>query len=203
MRLDAARGPSCRPAGCERPVSVPQARHSLALPPRRIVPGAMDRTASRRVDAEPLSTETAPGAECPLPAACHGRTFCRSAGHRVRAVDRDVRTSGCRRPPCLGGGHPLRRAAHRHGQPSRFPGRNPCEIRYRGGPTPEGLCPRHSTAIPPKRSTCCAPCGRRTAIRPSRRRTSFATGRRRGLPRLAARTDERLDEFERKALLSR
>lgn len=41
MRLDAVRGPSCRPAGCQCAVSVPQEKRSLALPPRRIVPGAM------------------------------------------------------------------------------------------------------------------------------------------------------------------
>ena len=47
-RLDAARGPSCRPARCQRPVSVPQERHSLALRPCRIVQGAMDRPDSSR-----------------------------------------------------------------------------------------------------------------------------------------------------------
>ena len=101
MRLETASRPSCRLAGCERPVSLLQARHSLALPPRRFVPGTMDRTNSRRVDAEPSRTEAASRIERPPPAACHAQAICGGTGHRVRAIDRGARASRCRRPPVL------------------------------------------------------------------------------------------------------
>ena len=70
--------------------------HSLAPPPRRIVPSAMDGTDSRQVDAEPPRTETASGTECPFPAAGYARAFCGGAGHGIRVVEQQRRRSASR-----------------------------------------------------------------------------------------------------------
>ena len=182
MRLDAARGPSCRPAGCQRPVSLSQEGHSLALPPRRIVPGAMVRTDSRRVDVEPPRAEAASRAKCPLPAACHARAFFRGGGHRLRAVD--SQRPNFRMPTTATSWRRRSAAARSISSPTTWPtfrlGSLGASISRRS--TPTVFCPGHSISIPPKRLVCCASFGRRTAIRPSRRRRSFATWRLRGFP---------------------